>query len=132
MATESYLPPIEIPVMAVYMNMYRDTGGAIVYSTWEWSGDTNGLYSYADALDEAFRLCVVGEYTYICTLSNLPKDITLKMSRDLDRLERLAIEAQEMGMDLSAETAESLQLSIEECSSNYPAQVRGDYYRGQI
>jgi hypothetical protein len=66
------------------------------YSTEEFSTSQSKISSLFDALEDAYRLAVLSNWEYVCTLAR-HKCVTSDMLRNLDRLEnaRFVLEAYE-------------------------------------
>lgn len=74
-----------------YVNVYRDSEGKLHYSTEEFSIHQEGLFTFDDALEEAYRYCVAGlkdaeGWQYVQTLCN-GEPMTDKMLNCLGVLE---------------------------------------------
>lgn len=53
-----------------YVNVFRDTLGKYHYSTEEFTIRHSNIVSFSDAVSDAWRLSVPGEWDYVCTLSH--------------------------------------------------------------
>ena len=74
-----------------YCNVYRDRNDDVHYSTEEFSVEQDGVYSFDDALDEAFRMCVLADepWEYVSTMTDGPQ-VTKKMQSMLGSLSNAA------------------------------------------
>lgn len=70
-----------------YLNVYRKNG-VKSYSNDDFGVGTDGIYSFDDALEDAYTQCAKGKAEYVCTLSNTHEDVTPKMQGRLDSLTR--------------------------------------------
>lgn len=93
-----------------YVNVYRDEHNKLRYSPEEFGVDQEGIFSFDDALDEAFTYCVRGTWTlsernplwqYVCTLSNDTKDVSAKLDARLGDLKGTLQELEAQGKDYS-------------------------------
>src|SRR4051812_6936518 len=90
-----------LPVMSSieyidYINIYKDSDGKRHYSCEEFSVSDEGIFSFDDALDEAFRLCVLGNWKYVKTLCDV-SPCTRKLQSRLGALENAASIVKEFG-----------------------------------
>lgn len=82
------LRPLETIGGMTYINVYRDEDGKRHYSTEEFSQGQEGIFNYHMALEEAYKLSVLGEWEYVETLcSNTPRAISARIEAHLDVLE---------------------------------------------
>lgn len=80
-----HLSPIGI---SEYMNVYIDADGARHNSGEEFEVGKNGIFSFADAVQDAYTLAVLGDWDYVYTLSNdTPRAITARLEKHIERLE---------------------------------------------
>lgn len=76
-----------------YVNVFRDSLGKFHYSTEEFTLKHSNIFSFSDAVSDAWRLSIPGEWDYICTLSN-DEETSSEMRQQLALLEhaRLIVE----------------------------------------
>ena len=67
--------------LVYYLNVFRGHGGAILHS--DLSGAT-AIHTFEAAVAEARIMAHIG-YAYVCTLSNLPEDVTPKIRKQLEK-----------------------------------------------
>lgn len=80
-----HLSPIGI---SEYMNVYIDAEGHRHSSAEEFEKDQNGIFSFSDAVQDAYTLSVLGDWDYVYTLSNdTPRAITARLEKHLERLQ---------------------------------------------
>lgn len=70
-----------------YVNVFRDTKGKFHYSTEEFAVNHSDIVSFSDAVSDAYRLSVLGNWDYICTLSN-NGEVSTGMKQRLTFLEK--------------------------------------------
>lgn len=66
-----------------YMNVFRMPGGDLMASH---LSEATALHSFDATVADARRMLSLG-FTYVCTLSNLPEDVTPKVKRKLNKEE---------------------------------------------
>ncbi len=78
-----------------YVNLFRDDAGVMHYSTEEFAVGQQGLLNFEQAVEDAYRFSVLGDWRYICTLTP-DEHITLTMRQRLKSFEqvRLVLESQ--------------------------------------
>src|ERR1700757_4744630 len=69
-----------------YINIFRDDQGILHYSTEEFSVNQDNIPSLENALTNPCRFSVLGDWHYVCTLSN-DSVITAQMCSRLRELE---------------------------------------------
>lgn len=92
-----------------FVNVFRDNKGETHYSTEEFSIGTDGIFTFEDALEDAYQYSIIGDWHYVCTLSNLPKDVSLKMRRRLSELDQARFVIEECGRPLSNYTSNDIE-----------------------
>lgn len=104
------LRPLETIGGMTYVNVYRDEDGKRHYSTEQFSDLQEGIFSYHEALEEAYRLSVLGEWQYVETLcSATPQAISARIDAHLDVLETAVAVVRSAGIVADFLTVDELQ-----------------------
>lgn len=94
-----HVKPVKSYAFTHYVNVYRDEEGKTHYSTEEFSLNQDGIFSFDDALDDAYCLSVLGEWEYISTMTDNGVNVTTKMKSRLGELENAATILKNFGDD---------------------------------
>jgi len=83
--------PLKSQWFAHYCNVYRDQAGETHYSTEEFSVEQDGIYSFDDALHDAFLRCVLAKepWEYVSTMTD-SASCTQRMASHLGALKNAA------------------------------------------
>lgn len=79
-----------------HINVFRDNKGGIHYSTEEFSVYDSAIYTYAEAVEDAYKLSVRGGWRYLCTL-RYDGQISRAIVNELSCLEQARFTVEEYG-----------------------------------
>jgi hypothetical protein len=91
-----------------YINKYYNKEGKALFSSDDFNIDQEGIFSFEDALSEAYNHTIKGELEYCSTLTD-GEPVTEKMHSRLIQLEAAYNIAKEIGLDANAYTIDDIE-----------------------